>query len=296
MDSARKAQAQAVAQHLSRKVERVFSRLPDFPFFSDQDRQEFTYYRRYFHHSIDRIGSRLQSGELTPLDLTDFPRVVRMQGYRIQAALFIGSFDPFQMTHLATALRYLSHPKARGNVVFVVPEGGVSASKPNRSEYRYRFEILSHQLKGIFDPLIVPLDIGEGADTIEIVRRFMALFAGGTVDLTHILGSDVFPYAVRLYPEDLAAWKKAALELNVDFSYRCFVSRRPGAGPAQPHAKKARALGVPVDIDARIVDAPSSTDFRERRAFTIAFPTDAMLKHMEILFRYNLNRSWISKD
>jgi hypothetical protein len=49
-------------------------------------------------------------------------------------------------------------------------------------------------------------------------------------------------------------------------------------------------------VDRHIVGAPSSTDFRERGAFTIVFPTDDILSHLEVLFRYSLNRPWMQNQ
>lgn len=288
---AREPHSELVARAMERTGE-VFDRLGAYSYLSALDRGDFSYYRSFYLDSLLEIDGRISRGELVPVDLSDFPQVVRFPSYEIKAALFIGSFDPFQMTHLATALRYLASAGAEAPVVFVVPEGHDNPSKPRKSDYRYRFDLLSAQVSGVFDPLIVPLDIGEGADTIGIVRRFIALFPGARVTMTHLLGSDVLPVAASWLPVDLAAWREEAETRRVDFSYRAFVVRREGAQDPEPHVRTIQSLGLPIHVDDRPIGAPSSSDFRENRAFTIVFPTESVIRHVEVLFRYNLNRPW----
>ncbi|OHD18563.1 MAG: hypothetical protein A2Y38_22775 [Spirochaetes bacterium GWB1_59_5] len=291
----RKPQSELIGRALERTQE-IFNRLNAYSYLSALDRDDFSYYRTFYLESLLHIDDRILDGSLVPVDLSDFPQVVRFPGYDINAALFIGSFDPFQMTHLATALRYLASPGAAAPVVFVVPEGHVNPLKPNKSDYRYRFELLSMQVQGVFDPLIVPLDIGEGADTIEIVRRFIAMFPGARVSMTHLLGSDVLPLAVSWLPVDLEAWRAEASLRRVEFSYKAFVVLREGASPAEPHIQTVRALGLPIIVDDKPIGTPSSSDFRDNRAFSIVFPTESVIKHVEVLFRYNLNRPWHPTD
>jgi nicotinic acid mononucleotide adenylyltransferase len=282
-----------LASTIAKRVEKVFLKLKDYPYVSEGSLQEFHYYREHFLASLARIGERVRSGELCPLDLKDFPREFRLKHYKLRVALFIGSFDPFQMTHLATALRYLGSKEARADVVFIAPEGGASTLKPNRSEYAYRLDILNRQIKGIFEPFIVSLDMGADADTMEIVRRFMALFPGATVDVTHLIGSDVLPFAARLMREDLSSWKAASKRLDVNFTYRMHTVRRQRTEGAVRALRDIRSLGVEAVFDRRLIDYPSSTDFRESGAFTIVFPTENMLSHLEVLFRYGLNKPWM---
>jgi len=278
------------------RTEEIFNRLNAYSYLSDMDRDDFSYYRSFYLESLHQIDDRIHDGSLVPVDLSDFPQVVRFPDYTINAALFIGSFDPFQMTHLATALRYLASPGSAAPVVFVVPEGHVNPLKPNKSDYRYRFDLLSMQVQDVFDPFIVPLDIGEGADTIEIVRRFIALFPGARVSMTHLLGSDVLPLAVSWLPADLEAWKAEASLRRVVFSYKAFVVLRDHAPSVEPYLETVRAMGLPLLVDDKPIGAPSSSDFRENRAFSIVFPTESVIKHVEVLFRYNLNRPWHSTD
>jgi len=283
--------SEPIARALSRTNE-VFDRLGAYSYLSALDKGDFSYYRSFYTDSLYAIDDRITRGELVPVDLSDFPQVVRFPGYTINAALFIGSFDPFQMTHLATALRYLASPAAEASVVFVVPEGHRNPAKPGKSDYRYRYELLAMQVLGVFDPLIVPLDIGEGADTIEIVRRFIAMFPGARIDLTHLLGSDVLPLAVSWLPKDLSAWRAEAEARRVGFSYRAFVVEREGLPSDSAQVERVRSLGLPIHVDDTPIGAPSSTDFREHRAFSIVFPTESVIRHVEVLFRYNLNKPW----
>jgi hypothetical protein len=293
MEASRTGRSGSLTASISRKVERVFSRLGEHRYFTEHDLEEFGYYRRHFLEALTGIEERISSGLLAPLDLSGFPREVRFSGYKLSVGLFIGSFDPFQMTHLATALRYLANPKSTGNAVFVIPEGGESSLKPDRSDYDYRLDILSRQLKGIFEPLIVPLDMGRDADTLKIVQDFMALFPGAKIDITHIIGSDVAPFAAKLMEGDLIAWGEASRELDVDFTYQMYVMQRRRERSSGPAIKAIKSLGVTVEVDRHSIEAPSSTDFRERGAFTIVFPTDEILSHLEVLFRYSLNKPWM---
>src|SRR5512133_2085904 len=120
MEASRTGKSGSLTASIARKVERVFSRLSEHPYFSQHDLDEFGYYRRHFLEALSGIEARIASGSLVPLDLSGFPREVRFEGYKLSVGLFIGSFDPFQMTHLATALNYLANPKSSGNAIFVV--------------------------------------------------------------------------------------------------------------------------------------------------------------------------------
>ncbi|HAE23626.1 MAG TPA: hypothetical protein DCG47_15100 [Spirochaetaceae bacterium] len=270
----------------------VFDRLGAYSYLTAMDRSDFGYYRALYEEALRAIDRRIERGTLIPADLRDFPDLVRFKHYAIDAALFIGSFDPFQMTHLAMALRYLSSDLACAPVVFVIPEGHSNSYKPHKSDYAYRRDLVKLQLEGVFNPFIVPLDLGQGADTIEIVRRFIALFPGSTLRLSHILGSDVLPFAAALLPEDLVAWNGQAALSGVDFSYRAFVIKRADTPDPRPIIELVRSMGLAVDLDERSIATPSSTDFRENRAFSIVFPTESIVRHMEILFRLNLNKPW----
>lgn len=274
------------------RIGEAFDRLDAYSYINPLDRADFAYYRDSFEDSLRRIDERMASGSLAPVDLRDFPLVARWPAYRIEAALFIGSFDPFQMTHLAMALRYLASPGAEAPIVFVVPEGHVNPYKPLKSDYEYRRQLSAMQLQGVFQPLVVPLDIGAGADTIEIVKRFIAMFPGSELRLTHLLGSDVLPFAARLLPEDMEIWREEAKRRGVEFSYRAFIVRRLGSSPPELAAAGVRSMGLPIYIDDEPIGAPSSTDFRESHTFSIVFPTESVLRHMEVLFRYNLNNPW----
>jgi len=279
-------------RHALANTEAIFGRLDAYSYLSALDRSDFLYYHSFYTESLLEIDRRIEDDELHPVDLADFPQVIRFPAYEIKAALFIGTFDPFQMTHLAMALRYLASNQGEAPVVFVVPEGHKNPLKPDKNDYRYRFDLLSMQVKGVFDPLIVPLDIGEGADTIEIVRRFIALFPGARVSMTHLLGSDVLPFASRLMHVDMEAWTKEAQLRAVDFAYRAFVVRRDGFPALESDLSRVREMNLPIHVDDRTIGAPSSSDFRDRHSFSIVFPTETVIRHIEVLFRYNLNKPW----
>ena len=281
-----------MVKRILKRVRTEFSQLDSYPCLDDADISDFNYYREVYEDALYAIDQRISRGEFEPVDLKGFPQILNFPRYEIQVAMFIGSFDPFQMTHLAMALRYLASSSAKAPLVLIVPEGHNNPDKPKRSDYHYRYDILSKQIKGIFQPLIHPLDLGEGADTIEIVRRFIARFPDARISLTHLIGSDVLDTAVRLLPEDLAVWDRESKSCGVDFSYEIFVMRRDDSLNLDDAINKAASMGVCVHSDDRVIGTPSSTDFRSNRMFSIVFPTKAVMRHMEVLFRYDLNRPW----
>lgn len=283
------------AGRIERRLRRVFAGLEAVGYLGEAERAEYRYYEGLIGEALGRIDRKILSGGLKPLDLRDFPQCVRYPGYSARVAVFAGSFDPFQMTHLATALRFLASEDCESDAVFVVPEGASNPLKPRKTEYRFRYEIARLQLEGIFSPLVVPLDLGEGADTIGIVRRLIALHPGASLRLTHLLGSDSLPTAIRLLPEDLAAWRSEAERCRVDLELGLFVVPRGEDGPPEEASRAARALGVRFAADTSRVGAPSSTDFRSRGALTIAFPSPALLSRLELLFRYGMNRPWMEE-
>lgn len=275
-----------------RRVRAEFAQLDSYPCLDASDISDFKYYRQLYEDALHSIDHRIGKGEFEPVDLKGFPQILNFPHYEIKVAMLIGSFDPFQMTHLAMALRYLASSSAKAPLVLIVPEGHFNPDKPRRSDYHYRYDILSKQLRGVFQPLIHPLDLGEGADTIEIVRRFIARFPDARISITHLVGSDVLDKAVRLLPEDLAVWEREAKSCGVDFTYELFVVRRDCSVDLRDPIAKANALGIPVGSDDFVIGLPSSTDFRSNRMFSIVFPTKAVMRHMEVLFRYDLNRPW----
>ena len=279
-------------ERIRRGVIRTFDRLESWSYLSASDRSEFRRFQRLFLESLSGIDAKVQAGCIHPLDLRGFPQVSAFPGYHINAGVFLGSFDPFQMSHLAMALRFLAAPSSRADVLFVVPEGSYDNHKPDRSEYRFRFEVLSLQLREIFSPLVVPIDIGEGAGTLEIVERLINLFPNAKIGLTHLLGSDSLPVAAALMPEDLEAWHACAARQGVSFEYQMFILARPSRPPSKRVVEAIRSLGVPVIVDRAPVATPSSSDLRRRAVFTILFPSAAVLRRVEVLFRYSMNRRW----
>ena len=277
---------------LARRMHRVFESLQALPYLGPEDLRDFHYYRSLFDRALADMDRKASEGRLRPLDLRGFPQDLRYPGYAARLGIFIGSFDPFQMTHLAMALRFLSADSSEADALIVVPEGSADPRKPNKTEYSFRYEILKRQLAGVFDPFVVPLDIGSGADTIEIVRRLIALHPGASLRLTHVMGSDTLPLALRLLPDDLEAWRDAAARSRVSLDFSIFVVRRDRRAPLRPLVEAVRRLGVRVVLDRDTIGTPSSTAFRSERAITLVFPTEAVLSRLELLFRYSMNRPW----
>ncbi len=279
-------------KRIARRVARVFDSLEGLPYLGPAELQDFYYFRALLHDSLERVDRKVREGRLIPLDLRGFPQELHYPRLAPRVGVFIGSFDPFQMTHLAMALRFLASDASEADALFVVPEGAVDRRKPLKTDYRFRFEILKRQVAGIFDPLIVPLDIGEGADTIEIVRRLIALHPGASLRLTHLIGSDVLPMATALLPDDLEAWGAAAKQHRVDLDFSIHVARRDRRSRIRSQSEAVRALGVRMVVDRTVIGTPSSSAFRSEGAITLVLPTEAVLSRLELLFRYGMYRSW----
>jgi hypothetical protein len=91
---------------------------------------------------------------------------------------------------------------------------------------------------------------------------------------------------------DLERWRRCSTLHDVELDYSVFALRRSRFGSQSASLAEIRKAKIPVDMEMRSIGTPSSTDFRSERAITIAFPTDAMLSRLEILFRYSMNRPW----
>ncbi|MBU0934118.1 MAG: hypothetical protein KKI09_13905 [Spirochaetes bacterium] len=274
------------------RVDEIFSKLDSYHYLRVEDKQDFLWYHRFFREALDAIYENIQAGRLQLLDERSC-RIHPADGkHDLHAALFVGSFDPFQMTHLAMALRYLASDEADCPLVYIIPEGHHNPLKPSKSDYEYRYNLVQMQLAQVFKNLVVPLDIGKDADTIEIFRRFIGCMSGFKLTLTHIIGSDVLPFAVAMLPEDLAVWRREAAERNNELIYKMFILRRDCCPPPDAALRRLEELGVPYYLDTRELVTPSSTDFRKNNAFSIVLPTPEIISHLEVLFRYRLNRNW----
>lgn len=273
-------------------VRSVFEGLDEYPFLGEAERGEFGRFYRFIVQCLEKIDERMMEGGMKALDMRDFPLRDPFHGGPIRVGLLIGSFDPFQMAHLAMALRFLA--SGGGDCVFVVPEGARNDLKPLMLDYGYRYSLLSMQLKSVFAPLIAPLDIGKRADTIDIVRNFIRMWPNRELRVTHILGSDSLERFFGLLPDDIDIWARYARESNVDFRYGIFVIRRGRRKIDEKLLELVRGLGIEAEAEQSPIKAPSSTEFRKNRLFTIVFPSAPIMKHLEFVFRYDINRSWKS--
>jgi len=281
-------------RRVSRRLYRIFDSLDSLPYIGESELDDFLYFRSLFDDSLERMDRKARDGRLHPLDLRGFPQDLRYPGLSARVGIFIGSFDPFQMTHLAMALRFLASDASEADALFVVPEGSADRRKPLKTEYRFRFEILSRQIAGVLEPFVVPLDIGEGADTIEIVRRLIGLHAGANLRLTHLLGSDVLPIAVGLLPDDLEAWGEAARRSRVTLDFSIHAIRRDSRASLRTLVEAVRGFGVRMVVDREVIGTPSSSAFRTEGAISLVLPTEAVLSRLELLFRYGMSRPWSS--
>jgi hypothetical protein len=283
-------------RRVARRLDKVFESLEGLPYLGVAELKDFYYFRGLFQDCLARIDRKVLAGRLCPLDLRGFPQELRYPGLSARLGIFIGSFDPFQMTHLAMALRFLASDASEADALFIVPEGSLDNRKPLKTDYRFRFEILKRQISGILEPLVAPLDIGAGADTIEIVRRLIGLHPGAALRLTHLLGSDVLPLAVALLPDDLEAWGEAAKTHRVDLDFSIHVARRDRACRLRPLADAVRSQGVRMVVDRTVIGTPSSSAFRSEGAITLILPTEAVLSRLELLFRYGMYKAWTGEE
>jgi len=277
---------------LSRKLKKIFESLPLLGYLGPRELRDYAYYEQHIARALFDIDSKAGRGEIHPLDTRDYPKIVRYPNGVARVAMYIGSFDPFQLTHLTIALRLLASPHNHSDILIIVPEGTSNPGKPRITDYAFRYQIAKMQLAGLFEPFILPLDIGANADTIEIVRRFIAMHTGMRLELTHLIGSDVLPVASRFIEEDLSIWRRQASQSGVEFAHSVFVARRSAAGKFSPDLEHIRSMGVPVHFERSIVGTPSSTDFRQNRAITLVLPTESIRDKLEIVFRYNMNQPW----
>jgi len=279
-------------RRVERRLYRVFDYLETLPYIGEDELRDFLFFRGIFDDCLERIDRRVSEGSLRPLDIRGLPGEILYASRAPRVGVFIGSFDPFQMTHLAMALRFLGSEAGEADVLFIVPEGARDLRKPQKTDYDFRFDILRRQIARVFEPFLVPLDIGEGADTIEIVRRLISLHAGSALRLTHLLGSDVLPLAAGLLPKDLEVWRAEALRSDVDLELSLHVGRRDPRHPLGPYAEAVRAMGIRIVVDREVIGTPSSTAFRNEGAISLVLPTRAILSRLELLFRYGMARPW----
>jgi hypothetical protein len=281
-------------QRVARRLERIFDSLEGLSYLGEAELADYRYFRVLFTESFERIDRKVQGGRLRPVDLRGFPQELRYPGLSARVGVFIGSFDPFQMTHLAAALRFLASDASEADLLFVVPEGSPDRRKPLKTDYRFRFETLKLQIAGVLEPFVVPLDIGEGADTIGIVSRLIGFHPGASLRLTHLIGSDVLPMAVGFLPDDLEAWTEAARGCSARLDFSIHVAMREKKPPAKAVVQAVRQLGVRMVVDHEVLGTPSSTAFRTEGAITLVLPTEALLSRLELLFRYGMHRPWTS--
>jgi hypothetical protein len=279
-------------RRVERRLSRIFDSLEGLPYLGEAEVRDFRYFLGFFDDSLERMDRKIADGRLKPIDFRGFPQELRYPALSARIGVFIGSFDPFQMTHLAMALRFLGSDESEADALFVVPEGSVDRRKPLKTDYRFRLEIMRRQIAGILEPFVIPLDIGEDADTIEIVRRIIALHSGASLRLTHLLGSDVLPLAASFLAKDLEVWRGEAARSNVDFELSLHVGLRDASHRIQPYDEEVRGKGIPLVVDRDVIGTPSSTDFRTDGAISLVLPTEAILSSLELLFRYGMARPW----
>lgn len=284
--------SQPSVEAVARKLKRVFDQNASAEYFSCTEIRDYSYYEELLIQGLDGINRRITEGSLAPFDLSEYPKTIRSHNGVVRACVYIGSFDPFQLTHLSVAVRFLASSLCQSDFLIVVPEGSADPSKPLKTDYAFRLSIARMQIEGIFDPFIKVLDLGTGADTIEIVRRFIAMHRGLTLELTHLIGSDVLPVAARYIALDMRRWRDEARESGVRYTHRVHVVQRGDSGDEPKHRADFEAESVPLVLDPSIVATPSSTDFRTHRAFTIVLPTSSIRDKMEVIFRYHMHKSW----
>jgi len=279
---------------LARRLKKIFESLPYVGYFGAEELADYAYYERLIVESLYAIDEKAKAGLIRALDTREYPKILRYPEGVARIAVYIGSFDPFQLTHLTIALRLLASAQNNADLIIVVPEGSANPDKPSKTDYPFRYQIAKMQLAGLFEPFILPLDIGADADTIEIVRRLIAMHSGMRLELTHLIGSDALPLAAKYIGADLSVWRKQAAQSGVDYTHSVQVTRRAARGSLVEDMNTIRGHGVDLYLERRVVGTPSSSDFRQNRAITLVLPTEAIRDKLEILFRYNMNKPWSS--
>jgi nicotinic acid mononucleotide adenylyltransferase len=288
--------SQSSVEAVGRKLRRIFDQNASTEYFSCEEIRDYSYYESLLIQGLEGIDRRMKSGSLKPVELSEYPKIIHADRGKVRACIYIGSFDPFQLTHLAVAVRFLASELSNSDFVIVVPEGSPDPAKPLKTDYAFRLSIAKMQIEGIFEPFLKVLDLGMQADTIEIVRRFIAMHRGLTLELTHLIGSDVLPVAARYIAEDMSIWRKEAQESGVHYLHSTHVVQRGEDTIDTSYFEAFEKEAAHTVLDSSIVATPSSTDFRTRQAFTIVLPTTSIRDKMEIIFRYHMHRSWSSEQ
>lgn len=279
---------------VARRLRRVFDQNASTEYFSCEEIRDYSYYENLLIEGLEGIDGKIGRGALKPMDLSEYPKIIRADEGRVRACIYIGSFDPFQLTHLSVAVRFLASELSSSDFIVVVPEGSPDPSKPLKTDYAFRLSIAKMQTEGILDPFVKVLDLGMQADTIEIVRRFIGMHNGLNLELTHLIGSDVLPIAARFIAEDMRVWRKEAQASGVRYTHRVHVVKRGDEVIDPAYLQTFQREQTEVVLDPGIIDTPSSTDFRIRQAYTIILPTPSIRDKMEIIFRYRMHKSWSS--
>ncbi|HOE98119.1 MAG TPA: hypothetical protein PLE76_01265 [Rectinema sp.] len=279
---------------LGRKLKRIFDQNASSDYFTSDEIRDYSYYERLLIQELEGLDQKISKGKLKPSYIAEYPRVIHADEGKIRACIYIGSFDPFQLTHLTVALRFLASDLSNSDFVVIVPEGSPDTAKPLKTDYAFRYSIAKMQIEGIFDSFIKALDLGMQADTIEIIRRFIAMHSGYTLELTHLIGSDALPIAASLISEDMRIWRKEAQQSKVDYQHSIYVVQRGDIPEMHSYLKALKEEDIQIIIDPFSVEAPSSSDFRTKQAYTIVLPTASIRERMEIIFRYHLHKSWSS--
>ena len=161
--------------------------------------------------TLARIDRKVREGRLVPLDLRGFPQELRYPGLSARVGIFIGSFDPFQMTHLAMALRFLASDASEADALFIVPKARSIPGSPSRPITASASRYSSASLPASSSPFRAP-GYRRGRGHHRDRQRLIGLHPGASLRLTHLLGSDVLPMAAALLPDDLEAWGEAAAD------------------------------------------------------------------------------------
>ena len=279
---------------VGRKLKRIFDQNASSDYFTSDEIRDYSYYERLLLQELEGMDRKISKGKLKPSHIAEYPRVIHTDEGKIRACIYIGSFDPFQLTHLTVAMRFLASDLSNSDFVIIVPEGSPDTAKPLKTDYAFRYSIAKMQIEGIFDSFIKVLDLGTQADTIEIIRRFIAMHSGFTLELTHLIGSDSLPIAASLISQDMRIWRKEAQESKVDYHHSLYVIQRGDVPEIRPYLEAFEEEGIQVVIDPFSVEAPSSSDFRTKQAYTIVLPTNSIREKMEIIFRYHMHKTWSS--
>jgi len=268
---------------VGRKLKRIFDQNASTEYFSREEIRDYSYYENLLIQGLEGIDRRMESGALSPRNCRTTRESFAPTTAKVRACIYIGSFDPFQLTHLAVAVRFLAS-ELSNSTLSLWCRGLPDPAKPLKTDYAFAFRLpncRSRHLRPLHQGAR-PRHAGRYDRDCEEVHRD-AQRAHARIDASHRVGRPAGRRA--LYCAGHVDWRKEAQESGVHYLHSTHVVQRGEEAVDPSYFDAIKNEGANAVLDTSIVATPSSTDFRTRQAFTIVLPTSSIRDKMEIIFR-----------